>query len=83
MTASLNFPKKERRTVTLEIELLEKSFAAVAPRAGELVDAFYRNLFADFPEVRQLFKSADIKTQKQKLLAALKLVVANLRRPEC
>jgi hemoglobin-like flavoprotein len=65
--------------MTLNIELLEQSFAAIAPQGDELVDAFYRNLFDDFPQVVPLFEHVEISEQKKKLLASLKLVVANLR----
>jgi len=65
----------------LKIELLEQSFAAVAPQGNELVNTFYRHLFADFPQVKPLFENVDMADQKQKLLASLKLVVGNLRRP--
>jgi len=68
--------------MSLDIELLEQSFAAVAPKGDELVDAFYRNLFADYPSVLPLFEGIEIADQKKKLLAALKTVVANLRKPE-
>ena len=67
--------------MALKTQLLEQSFAAVAPKGDELVDVFYRNLFADFPQVRPLFKYVVMTEQKKKLLASLKLVVANLRRP--
>ena len=66
----------------LNIELLEQSFAAVAPKGDQLVDVFYRNLFTDYPEVVPLFERADMAEQKKKLLASLKLVVDNLRRPD-
>lgn len=68
--------------MSLNVELLEKSFAAVAPHGEQLVDVFYRNLFADYPEVVSLFENAEMAEQKKKLLASLKLVVENLRRPE-
>jgi len=66
----------------LNVELLEQSFAAVAPKGDELVAAFYRNLFTDFPAVKPLFEKAEMADQKKKLLASLKLVVENLRRPD-
>ena len=66
----------------LQVELLERSFAAIAPQGRELADTFYVQLFADFPEVKPLFANAQLSVQKKKLLAALKLVVENLRRPE-
>lgn len=65
----------------LQIGLLEQSFAAVAPKGDELVEVFYKNLFADFPQVRPLFADVRMAEQKKKLLASLQLVVGNLRRP--
>jgi len=66
----------------LNVELLEKSFELVAPQGEALVETFYQHLFEDYPEVKPLFADADMKQQQQKLLASLKLVVENLRRPE-
>ncbi len=63
------------------IERLESSFNLLAPRAEELVDRFYANLFAKRPEVRSMFPD-DMAEQKKKLLASLVLVVHNLRKPE-
>lgn len=68
--------------MALKIELLESSFAAVAPSGNTLTEKFYQNLFADFPQVRPLFAGVAIPEQQKKLLASLKLVVENLRRPE-
>ncbi len=68
--------------MSLNIELLEQSFQAVAPKGDELVETFYRNLFADYPQVKPLFENAEMADQKKKLLASLKLVVDNLRRPD-
>lgn len=67
--------------MALNTELLEQSFAAVAPKGDELVNVFYRNLFTDFPQVIPLFQHVEMTEQKKKLLASLQLVVANLRRP--
>ncbi len=63
------------------IERLEASFNLLAPRAEELVDRFYGNLFAKNPGVRPMFPS-EMSEQKKKLLAAIQLVVKNLRTPE-
>lgn len=68
--------------MSLNVELLEQSFASVASRGNELVDAFYRNLFIDFPSVRPMFENTSMAEQKQKLHASLKLIVENLRRPD-
>ncbi len=68
--------------MSLNIELLEESFDAVAPQGNELVETFYRHLFSDFPQVKPLFEQVEMTEQKKKLLASIKLVVENLRRPE-
>ena len=68
--------------MSLNIELLEQSFAAVAPKADELVDTFYKNLFNDYPEAAPLFGNTEMAEQKKKLLASLKLAVDNLRKPD-
>jgi hemoglobin-like flavoprotein len=68
--------------MSLKDELLESSFAALAPQGERLVKLFYEHLFTDFPAVLPLFAQVAIADQQQKLLASLKLVVENLRRPE-
>ena len=66
----------------LNVELLETSFAAVAPQADLLAETFYGHLFEDYPSVVPLFADVDMPEQRRKLIAALKLVIENLRRPE-
>ena len=66
----------------LQVELLEQSFAAVAPQGDRLVEVFYQHLFEDYPAVKPLFENVEMAEQQKKLLASLKLVVENLRRPE-
>ena len=66
----------------LKVELLEKSFTAIAPQGDELNNRFYHNLFTDFPEVLPLFTDVNMAEQKKKLLASLKMAVENLRRTE-
>lgn len=68
--------------MALNIPLLEDSFAAIAPRGQDLVEVFYRHLFADYPAVIPLFENVDLAAQKKKLLYSLMLAVENLRRPE-
>lgn len=68
--------------MSLNASLVEESFALVAPRAEELVRDFYQTLFKDYPQVRPLFSGVDQRGQEKKLLAALKLVVNNLRKTE-
>ena len=63
----------------LDLESLEASFDLVAPRGDELMDAFYRRLFAAAPAVRPLFARTDLPRQKAMLLSALVLVRKSLR----
>ena len=65
----------------IQIQLIEESFAAVAPQGEALVERFYQRLFEDYPEVKPMF-SSDAQAQQKKLLGALVLVVQNLRKPE-
>ncbi|MCH7813694.1 MAG: hypothetical protein IID40_06700 [Planctomycetes bacterium] len=60
---------------------LERSFKALAPKGQELVDRFYAKLFGNHPQVRSMFPQ-DMAEQKNMLLAALELVVRNLRTPQ-
>jgi hemoglobin-like flavoprotein len=66
----------------LNVEFLEQSFAALAPRGEEFVAAFYDRLFSEHPVVKPMFADVDMKEQEKKLLDALALVVKNLRKPE-
>ena len=66
----------------LDIELLEQTFAAVAPRGDELVEYFYDQLFMRYPDVQPLFEGVDMQQQQGKLLAALATIVASLRDPD-
>jgi hemoglobin-like flavoprotein len=68
--------------MTLQIELLESSFQAIAPRGETFVTAFYERLFTRFPQTRAFFASTIMKEQRKKLLGALILVIQNLRKPE-
>ncbi len=71
--------KDEQENGGLDFEALEVSFAAVAPDAKRLVARFYEELFERHPAVVPLFEGSDMKSQRAKLLAALKLVIANVR----
>src|SRR5215831_9511395 len=68
--------------MSLQIELLESSFQAIAPCGEAFVAAFYERLFTSFPQTRAFFVSTDMKEQRKKLLGALALVIQNLRKPE-
>lgn len=66
----------------LDVVALETSFALLAPRADELVSTFYRELFKQHPAVIPMFKNTTVEEQQTKLLAAIKLVITNVRKPE-
>ena len=63
----------------LNLEALEESFDAVAPRGDELMEEFYGRLFAAAPAVKPLFAGTDMRRQKAMLLSALVLVRKSLR----
>ena len=69
-------------SLPLNIELLEETFAALAPRGDELVADFYERLFERHPEVQPMFAGADMREQQTKLLGALATVVKSLRKPD-
>ena len=66
----------------LDVEALETSFNLLAPQAEELVSRFYQTLFETHPAVVPMFSNTTAESQQTKLLAALKLVIANLRKPD-
>lgn len=59
--------------------IVRETYAALAPRAGSLVDRFYALLFAARPETRGLFQ-VDLAKQAHHLSAALALIVRNIDR---
>ena len=66
----------------MNIALLRSSFAALQPAADALARRFYARLFATYPQVRPLFRSADLAEQRRKLMASLAAVVALADRPD-
>lgn len=66
----------------LNLELLEQSFQAVAPRGEELAARFYDVLFERYPAVKLLFAGTTPEKQQGKLLAALATIVGALRKPD-
>jgi nitric oxide dioxygenase len=61
-----------------EIDLIQTSFAKVAPIADTAAGLFYSRLFEIAPEVKPLFADADMKAQGRKLMAALAMIVGGL-----
>jgi len=72
----------EQSEAEASIALLESSFALLAGEAEALVARFYEELFKRYPAVQPLFAGLNMADQQKKLLAALKLVVNSLRKPE-
>ena len=68
--------------MTLQIELLETSFQAIAPRGQEFVTAFYERLFTRFPQTRVLFAATDMFEQRKKLQQSLALIVEHMQHPQ-
>lgn len=68
--------------MTLQVEILERSFEQVKPQANEFVSSFYNHLFTDYPEAQPLFEGTDMEKQGGKLLQSLVLVIENLRKPD-
>jgi len=69
-------------TPELNVDVLEQTFAAIEPQGQQLVRLFYEKLFQEFPQLTPLFEHVTPEKQQAKLLAALKLVIANLRNPD-
>lgn len=68
--------------MTLNTERLETSFALLREHETEFTHQFYSTLFADYPQVKPLFKTTHMDEQAKKLFASLVLVVNNLKKPD-
>jgi len=69
---------KNTHPLGLNVDALEKSFNLLAPQIDAVINRFYEELFARYPQVVPLFRNSDKIKQPQKLKAALKLVMNNL-----
>jgi hemoglobin-like flavoprotein len=65
--------------MTLNVELLESSFAPVVNQGPDFTDKFYTQLFADYPEVQPLFAGTRMEKQGVQLFQSLVFTVNNLR----
>ena len=61
-----------------EIEIVQSTWAEVAPIADMAASLFYDKLFETEPDLKPLFAHVDLDTQKRKLIDALTHVVGNL-----
>ena len=68
--------------MTLNVELLESSFAQVNGTGTEFTNIFYTILLADYPEVQPLFASTHMEKQGKQLFQSLVFTVNNLRNPD-
>jgi len=68
--------------MTLNVELLESSFAQVKSNSSEFTEQFYRFLFADYPEVQSLFAHTNMEKQGKQLFQSILFTVNHLRQPE-
>ncbi len=75
MTSEISFRRAE------DHRLLTESLGLVAPVAHELVAAFYRQLFTEYPQVRTMFP-ANMEPQREKLLKAIIALVTHYNRPD-
>jgi hemoglobin-like flavoprotein len=65
--------------MTLNVELLESSFAPVVNQGPEFTAKFYAQLFADYPEVQSLFAGTQMEKQGVQLFQSLVFTVNHLR----
>ena len=64
----------------MDVALLQQSFAEVGPQKEAFAEAFYRRLFALYPQTIPLFATTNMKRQQSLLMATLELVVAGVAR---
>ena len=64
-----------------QIQLIQESFALVAPSADSVATSFYERLFELDPALRSLFPP-DLTEQRRKLMQMLTVAVGMLNRPE-
>ena len=65
--------------MSLNVQLLETSFARVQPHTTEFASSFYNNLLTDYPQLRPLFANTNMEDQEKKLIMSLVLVINNVR----
>jgi len=78
---SADLPKADQPMTRAQKQLVQASFARLAPSADAVAEMFYRELFALDPGLRKLFRG-DLARQGQKLMSMLSTAIANLDRLE-
>ena len=71
--------KMDKQMTPAQIELIQQSFAGLAPISDKAAALFYDRLFETAPEVKPLFRG-DMTKQGRKLMATLALVVNGLNK---
>jgi hemoglobin-like flavoprotein len=66
----------------MDIALLQQSFAEIKLQKEAFAQAFYRRLFALYPQTNPLFATTNMKNQESSLMATLELVVSGVARGE-
>jgi hemoglobin-like flavoprotein len=64
-----------------QIEIVRQSFAKIMPYKDQVIELFYCRLFELDPSIRLMFKS-DMAEQREKLTAALAMVISRLEMME-
>jgi len=67
--------------MTIDPELLRRSFALVVERAPDLTHRFYETLFAKYPSTRSMFPRGSRARQEEMLARALTAVIEHLEQP--
>lgn len=65
-----------------KIDLLEASFAQMARDGAALAERFYAKLFERYPSLKPLFAQTSMRRQQHHLMAALTMVIDQLRAPD-
>ena len=58
---------------SLNVKVLEKSFAGIKPYATQFASRFYYNLFTDNPQLEPLFANTNMQEQDKKLIDISKI----------
>ncbi|MGZ6202859.1 MAG: globin domain-containing protein, partial [Thermodesulfobacteriota bacterium] len=66
----------------LNIQLIQKSFKAIAPHADEVMEHFYKVLFSQHPEAKAFFENTNMKKQRHALAGGLAYIVNNWEKQE-
>ncbi|MEG4530706.1 AAA family ATPase [Microcoleus sp. D2_18a_D3] len=80
--AQIYFDWCEQKTITLNVELLERTLALVKPHSDEFVSNFYEILFESSSQIKTLFSNTNMGQQKEKLWQSLEIIIENLRKPK-